>query len=171
MNIQVKGLAELQSGAEVLENRKVVLSRIRAWKPKPRIVAIVEEVEQETAILIQQIAPPPVPAPEPAPNVDSVEEIKYPTFAQIVSLVCERFQVTKIDLMSHRRTQNVVLPRQVVMYLARTCTLQTLPFIGLHLGGRDHTTILSGLRKIERMRAARPEFDAMLQELIGALKR
>jgi chromosomal replication initiator protein len=51
--------------------------------------------------------------------------------------------------LSSRRTANVVRPRQIAMYLAKVLTLRSLPEIGRRFGGRDHTTVLHAVRKIE----------------------
>ena len=53
-----------------------------------------------------------------------------------------------MDMRSARRTANIVRPRQVAMYLAKTLTLRSLPEIGRRFGGRDHTTVLHAVRKI-----------------------
>lgn len=73
------------------------------------------------------------------------------TVALITAATAEHFKVTVDDILSVRRTANVVLPRQIVAYLSRHMTLMTLPAIGRRIGGRDHTTILSSVRKIERL--------------------
>ncbi|BBF92094.1 chromosomal replication initiator protein DnaA [Blastochloris tepida] len=67
----------------------------------------------------------------------------------IIRLVAEHSGISKQDILSSRRTANVVLPRQVAMYLAKTLTLRSLPEIGRRFGGRDHTTVLHAVRKIE----------------------
>ena len=69
--------------------------------------------------------------------------------------------------MSSRRTANVVRPRQVAMYLAKTLTLRSLPEIGRRFGGRDHTTVLHAVRKIENL----VHNDAALAEEIELIKR
>jgi chromosomal replication initiator protein len=61
----------------------------------------------------------------------------------------------------------VVRPRQVAMYLAKTLTLRSLPEIGRRFGGRDHTTVLHAVRKIEGLVGN----DAMLADEIEVLKR
>ncbi len=71
--------------------------------------------------------------------------------ANIVVLAAEEFHVTAEEILSPARFANVVLPRQVVAYLARNMTRLSMPKIGKHLGDRDHTTILSAIRKITRM--------------------
>jgi chromosomal replication initiator protein len=75
--------------------------------------------------------------------------------------------VSRADLLSSRRTANVVRPRQVAMYLAKTLTLRSLPEIGRRFGGRDHTTVLHAVRKIEGLVGN----DAMLADEIEVLKR
>jgi chromosomal replication initiator protein len=67
----------------------------------------------------------------------------------IQRVVARRYNVSRSDLLSSRRTANVVRPRQVAMYLAKTLTLRSLPEIGRRFGGRDHTTVLHAVRKIE----------------------
>ncbi|HET9902639.1 MAG TPA: chromosomal replication initiator protein DnaA [Xanthobacteraceae bacterium] len=63
--------------------------------------------------------------------------------------VARHFNVSRADMLSSRRTANVVRPRQIAMYLAKTLTLRSLPEIGRRFGGRDHTTVLHAVRKIE----------------------
>lgn len=69
----------------------------------------------------------------------------------IQRVVARHYGVSKGDILSARRTANVVRPRQVAAYLAKTLTLRSLPDIGRRMGGRDHTTILSSVRKITRL--------------------
>ena len=66
-------------------------------------------------------------------------------------MVARQYNVSRSDLLSSRRTANVVRPRQVAMYLAKTLTLRSLPEIGRRFGGRDHTTVLHAVRKIEAL--------------------
>jgi len=65
--------------------------------------------------------------------------------------VARQYNVSRADLLSSRRTANVVRPRQIAMYLAKTLTLRSLPEIGRRFGGRDHTTVLHAVRKIETL--------------------
>ena len=60
--------------------------------------------------------------------------------------------VGHIELISARRTANVVRPRQIAMFLAKNLTPHSLPVIGGKFGGRDHTTVLHAVRKIEALR-------------------
>ena len=85
----------------------------------------------------------------------------------IQRIVARQYNVTRADLLSSRRTANVVRPRQVAMYLAKTLTLRSLPEIGRRFGGRDHTTVLHAVRKIENLVST----DTALAEEIEVLKR
>jgi chromosomal replication initiation ATPase DnaA len=71
-----------------------------------------------------------------------------PTVGRITREVCRYFNIPKTDLISSRRTKNLVIPRQVAMYLAKTLTLKSLPEIGRRMGDRDHTTVLHAVRKM-----------------------
>ena len=81
--------------------------------------------------------------------------------------VARQYNVSRSDLLSSRRTANVVRPRQVAMYLAKVLTLRSLPEIGRRFGGRDHTTVLHAVRKIEALTGT----DAAFAEEIDSLKR
>ncbi len=85
----------------------------------------------------------------------------------IQRVVARHYNVSKADLLSSRRTRTIVRPRQVAMYLAKVLTPRSLPEIGRRFGGRDHTTVLHAVRKIEGMVAA----DKILSEEIELLKR
>ena len=69
----------------------------------------------------------------------------------IQKLVATHYNVSRADLLSSRRTATVVLPRQIAMYLSKSLTLRSLPEIGRRFGGRDHTTVLHAVRKIENL--------------------
>ncbi|SON53542.1 Chromosomal replication initiator protein DnaA [Hartmannibacter diazotrophicus] len=67
----------------------------------------------------------------------------------IQRIVSKHFNVSKQDLLSSRRTRSIVWPRQIAMYLAKSMTPRSLPEIGRRFGGRDHTTVLHAVRKVE----------------------
>ena len=67
----------------------------------------------------------------------------------IQKLVATHYQVSRADILSARRTATVVRPRQIAMFLAKALTPRSLPEIGRRFGGRDHTTVLHAVRKIE----------------------
>ncbi len=95
------------------------------------------------------------------------QEPKRVKIEDIQRIVARQYNVSRSDLLSSRRTANVVRPRQVAMYLAKTLTLRSLPEIGRRFGGRDHTTVLHAVRKIEALQTN----DAALASEIDALKR
>jgi chromosomal replication initiator protein len=68
----------------------------------------------------------------------------------ILRVVGRHYNVPKADLLSPRRARSIVLPRQIGMYLAKKLTSRSLPEIGRRFGGRDHSTVLHAVRKIER---------------------
>ncbi len=89
-------------------------------------------------------------------------EPKRVKIEDIQKLVASHYSVSRADILSARRTATVVKPRQVAMYLSKTLTLRSLPEIGRRFGGRDHTTVLHAVRKIEGLRAAN---DSLREEL------
>lgn len=66
----------------------------------------------------------------------------------IIQIVCDHYQITPLDIASQKRNRDIVLPRQIAMYLCRDMTAVPLQTIGKSLGGRDHTTVLHGADKI-----------------------
>ena len=68
----------------------------------------------------------------------------------ILRIVSRHYKVTHKDLLSTRRSRAVVRPRQIAMYLAKALTSRSLPEIGRRFGGRDHTTVLHSVRKVDR---------------------
>ncbi|HWV51827.1 chromosomal replication initiator protein DnaA [Pseudorhodoplanes sp.] len=95
------------------------------------------------------------------------QEPKRVKIEDIQRVVARQYNVSRSDLLSSRRTANVVRPRQVAMYLAKTLTLRSLPEIGRRFGGRDHTTVLHAVRKIENLLGN----DTALADEVEALKR
>lgn len=63
--------------------------------------------------------------------------------------VANHYNLSMADLKTSRRSKNIVLPRQVAMYLSRQLTELSLPEIGNAFGGKDHTTVLHSFKKIE----------------------
>lgn len=94
----------------------------------------------------------------------------FVTVTDCLAVVEQAYRVSRLDLLSHRRPIEYARPRQVAMWLARHCTLRTLPQIG-RVMLRDHTTILHGISTIERLRGEDPELravsDSLRQRLSG----
>ncbi|WP_025658687.1 chromosomal replication initiator protein DnaA [Rhizobium sp. IBUN] len=85
----------------------------------------------------------------------------------IQRIVARHYNVSRQELVSNRRTRVIVKPRQIAMYLSKTLTPRSFPEIGRRFGGRDHTTVLHAVRKIEELIAE----DTKLSHEIELLKR
>nr|WP_246160149.1 chromosomal replication initiator protein DnaA [Aureimonas fodinaquatilis] len=85
----------------------------------------------------------------------------------ILKFVSRHYNVSRTDILSARRTRTIVRPRQIAMYLAKTMTPRSLPEIGRRFGGRDHTTVLHAVRKIESERSN----DLKLSEELDIIRR
>lgn len=147
--------------------------RIKAVPPRPETV-----LEQESPA----VAPPAHPGftwaepPEPVIKVlwgkqeltgrYDVRDTDLLPISKIKEVVCRGLRVSPIDLISHRRTMNITLPRQIAMLLAYEFTGRSLVVIGREFNGRDHTTILHAVRVIR----AKMESDAKLLETVERLR-
>ena len=89
------------------------------------------------------------------------------TIEEIQRKVAEHYNVRLSDLIGPKRVRTIARPRQIAMYLSKELTSRSLPEIGRRFGGRDHTTIIHGVRKIEELRAG----DSQLSEDIDLLRR
>jgi chromosomal replication initiator protein len=69
----------------------------------------------------------------------------------ILQIIGKHYSVSRSDLLSPRRARSIVRPRQIGMYLAKKLTSRSLPEIGKRFGGRDHSTVLHAVRKIEEL--------------------
>ena len=100
----------------------------------------------------------------------SVTERKV-TVDFIQKTVAEHYALKQADLISERRARAVARPRQVAMWLAKQITTRSLPDIGRRFGGRDHTTVLHAVRRIEQLKAEDPvlarDVDMLLRKLRG----
>ncbi len=135
---------------------------------------------------------PPFPEPvEPEQPVDEVtawvdrqkENFKEPWFVieeelnrrvtvQEIQKACAIFYGISVNgILSARRTADVVKPRQVGYFLSKVLTLKSLPEIGKRFGDRDHTSVLHGVRKIDRSRKSDPDLESELQKIASSLGR
>lgn len=92
-----------------------------------------------------------------------------PTVERITRRVSRYYRVDARQLQSRRRYANVLMPRQISMYLARQLTPLSLGEIGAYFGGRDHTTVLHACRKVERALARDPGLAGAVRQLQGDL--
>ncbi|TCR02004.1 chromosomal replication initiator protein DnaA [Neorhizobium sp. BT27B] len=114
---------------------------------------------------------------EPSLSLERVDELlahlvgtgeaKRVRIEDIQRIVARHYNVSRQELVSNRRTRVIVKPRQIAMYLAKTLTPRSFPEIGRRFGGRDHTTVLHAVRKIEDLIGG----DTKLGQEIELLKR
>jgi chromosomal replication initiator protein len=84
--------------------------------------------------------------------------------------ICEYYNLKMSDLLSSKRLQNIARPRQVAMYLSKILTTRSMPEIGRKFGGRDHTTVLHAVRKVEEFCSNDQEFAQDLEILKRSLE-
>jgi hypothetical protein len=105
------------------------------------------------------------PAEQPPPVLGRI------TVRRVVEVTAEHFRTSVSELLSHRRPQPLCRRRQVAMYVARKMTGHSLPFIGRRMGGRDHTTILHGVRVVKGLlEAGDGETIAAVDQIIERLQ-
>jgi chromosomal replication initiator protein len=114
---------------------------------------------------------------EPQITIDRIDELlghiyrsgepKRVRIEDIQRIVARHYNVSKTELLSNRRTRTIVKPRQVAMYLSKVLTPRSLPEIGRRFGGRDHTTVLHAVRKIEGLSVS----DTTLAQELELLRR
>ncbi len=92
------------------------------------------------------------------------------TIQAIIHEVCQYYGIPKAQLVSNKRNQAVVYPRQIAMYLSRELTDMSLPRIGEEFGGRDHTTVMYAISKIERLMNTKREVYNQIQDLTNRIK-
>jgi len=83
-------------------------------------------------------------------NIITPDKPKEVTPQLIIEVVSEHCQISLEEMMSKKRSSDIVRPRQIAMYLCKEMTDSTLDYIGSLLGGRDHTTIINGVKKIKK---------------------
>jgi chromosomal replication initiator protein len=89
------------------------------------------------------------------------------TIDEIQRKVAEHYNLRMADMHSARRARNVARPRQVAMYLAKQLTARSLPEIGRKFGGRDHTTVMHAVRKVEELM----DEDAQVAQDVDVIRR
>lgn len=119
-------------------------------KLEPRTIPVVEFDTVEAWVKRQKAIPIPQ-TKEPWFSITADFEIEGPTIGKIIFAVAQHFNIPRRDLTGPWRSANVSHARQVAFYLCRTLTVRSFPEIGKKFGGRDHTTVLHGYRKIERL--------------------
>jgi chromosomal replication initiator protein len=90
--------------------------------------------------------------------------------ATIQQEVCKFYGISKNDIISNKRSQAIVYPRQIAMYLARELTDMSLPRIGAEFGGRDHTTVMHADAKIRKLMNTQRDVYNQIQALTNLIK-
>lgn len=121
--------------------------------------ALREQAENRREVLIIAAA---MSDDEPVPPT-------LPKVAEIIKVVCDRYQLNRNEMLSPRRQAQIVLPRQIAMYLAYELTVNSYPEIGRRFGGRDHTTVLHAVRKVKRLVESFPQLAAEILEIKKSL--
>lgn len=103
-----------------------------------------------------------IPAESPIADSDGAATSFWSMpIAEIQRAVCRRYGISRLDMLSNRRAHRVVWPRQVAMWLCRNATFHSLPEIGLQFG-RDHTTIIHGIARVDEVRKVDGELNRYL---------
>lgn len=92
------------------------------------------------------------------------------TVDRIQKAVCDEFRVTLTDMTSKRRARVIARPRQVAMYLSKKLTKRSLPDIGRRFGGRDHTTVMHAVKRVDTLRSEDPSLNAQIELVESNLK-
>lgn len=95
---------------------------------------------------------------------------KAVTYDAIQKAVADHFQIKLQELKAKKRTKNLVMPRQVAMYLCRELTNLSYPEIGKYFGGKDHTTVIHACRQIEKLKEKESRLKDAIDALTKALK-
>jgi chromosomal replication initiator protein len=92
------------------------------------------------------------------------------TIDEIQKATAEHYGMKQADLISERRNRAIARPRQTAMWLAKHLTTRSLPDIGRRFGGRDHTTVLHAVRRIEELKAGDPQLARDVETLTRKLR-
>ncbi len=92
------------------------------------------------------------------------------TIDTIQKAVAEKFAIKPSQLKEKSNRKEIVLPRQVSMYLVKELTSASLPEIGRAFGGKHHTTVIHSINKIQTQRASDPELNKLINSLSDSLQ-
>ena len=89
---------------------------------------------------------------------------------QIISKVCEYYDITEEDIKSKKKSREIAFPRQIAMYLLKNMTELTFQAIGELLGVTNHTTVVYGVKKITEAMAASTELASTIGDITQKIK-
>jgi chromosomal replication initiator protein len=107
--------------------------------------------------MAQQALKPILPAQDRKVTIDSV-----------IRAVGERFSLQPAQLKQRTNAHEISHPRHIAMYLAKELTAASLPELGRAFGGKHHTTVLHGIRKIEQQRRTDPDLNRLIHSLMDS---
>ncbi len=93
------------------------------------------------------------------------------TIDEIMKTVAAKFNIRITDLKSQKKNKNLVIPRQIAMYLARRLTSHSFPDIGAKIGGKDHSTVIYANNKIKDLLEKDPKMEVVVREIEESLNR
>jgi chromosomal replication initiator protein len=144
------------------------------------------ELETRVAILRAKVGGDGVPISDdvlmkrPIVDVETAQEVLRDTLPDrsvrpiplslVKQEVCKFYQIPADELVGSKRSQSIVYPRQIAMYLARELTDLSLPRIGAEFGGRDHTTVMHAFKKIAKMLSEQREVYNQVQALTNTIR-
>ncbi len=96
-------------------------------------------------------------------------EEKPPTIDAIIESVSDYFQIKRTDILGKRKLRSIARPRQIAMYLARQTTSLSFEEIGIHFGGRDHTTVMHAVARVKELRGVDAEVDHAIDSIASKL--
>jgi hypothetical protein len=167
------------SASQAIKHARAVRQRLR--RPRNAVADHGIDLKRKPVLTVIEPAPPGpdvaalplgigTPLPEHALSHSAAPAMPLVLSVQTIQrAVCEHYGVSLSDLLSSRRTQAVVLPRQVAVWLCRQLTAHSLPAIGHHFGGRDHTTMLHAARRIDELRRTDAAMQVRLDAFVAAL--
>lgn len=104
-------------------------------------------------------------------NIVRSPERRQVSIDDIQKKVCEYYQIRPQDMRSQKRARQFSHPRQIAMYLCKQLTKHSFPEIGKQFGGRDHTTVMHAVRKIDKAQLKEPELAETLSTLTNMLRK
>lgn len=168
-----------ESASEMIATYAAIRERFRAPRHALCRPAAVEEpvaepvpAPAEAPDPVSELPPTPefwfaeVEEPEPEPvERDWLFLAAAPTIASIIVTVASYYGVTRNDILSQRRAGKIMRARLMSYYLAKTLTPKSYPQIALAIGGRDHTSVMSGVRRIEKLMMGDEQLKADIKAL------
>lgn len=104
-------------------------------------------------------------------NIISEADSRPLTVSEIINQVARFYQITPDDITGRKRTQQIVMPRQIAMYLAREYTDLSFPKLGEAFGNKNHTTVIHAYEKIDEQRHTDMQLQQEIEQLSGRLRK